>query len=163
MTGNSEHETSAPNLTDMAKSFFVEQDECFARAEAIRLANKTALFDALAATGIGRAIVTFDGCGDSGQIEDITFYIGDDVVPAPATEPIWIVSSSWGSEDRPATQMTIEQALEHLAYDFLSQTHSGWENDDGAYGAFVFNTADRSILLDHNDRYTAVENHQHVL
>ena len=39
--------------------------------------NKAALFDALAAEGITSVVVTFDGSGDSGQIEEITAFSGE--------------------------------------------------------------------------------------
>jgi hypothetical protein len=32
----------------------------------------------------------------------------------------------------------------------------GWENNDGAFGTFVFDVADRTITLEHNERYTEV-------
>jgi hypothetical protein len=49
-----------------------QQERAYARiASEVFAANKTALFDALAAAGITTVIVNFDGCGDSGQIETI--------------------------------------------------------------------------------------------
>jgi hypothetical protein len=40
-----------------------------------------------------------------------------------------------------------------MAYDLLEQTHSGWEDGDGAFGRFVFAFADHSITLEFNERY----------
>ena len=48
-----------------------------------------------------------------------------------------------------------------VAYDFLSETHGGWENNDGAYGEFSFDVAARTITLDYNERYTATEFYSH--
>ena len=60
-----------------------QQERELARiASEVLLANKTALFDALAAAGITTVIVNFDGCGDSGQIEMIEARAGDDDHPA---------------------------------------------------------------------------------
>ena len=39
--------------------------------------NKVALFAALQAAGIQSIVVTFDGCGDSGQIESLSAYTAD--------------------------------------------------------------------------------------
>jgi len=61
-------------------------------------ANKTALFDALAASGVTVVLVTFDGCGDSGQIEDIEVKAGDSVVAIPSGE-IEIASAEWGQAE----------------------------------------------------------------
>ena len=60
------------------------------------LANKAALFDALAASGITTVLVNFDGCGDSGQIEMIEARTGDDDCALPAVE-VEIASANWGS------------------------------------------------------------------
>jgi hypothetical protein len=42
--------------------------------------NQRIIFDALAALGIKRLEVIFDGCGDSGQIENITVISGPKVL-----------------------------------------------------------------------------------
>jgi len=152
-----------PETIDIAAivaSYFTEQAERNRRAEELRPANKTALFDALAAAGITQVVVTFDGCGDSGQIEQIDARSGDDTVPLPPDE-IMICSVAWGDPGFVARTMTVEQAIEQLAYDFLSETHGGWENDDGAYGEFTFDVATRSISLDYNERFTSSEYYGH--
>ena len=141
---------------DMAASvarFFTERDERNRRAEAVRPDNKTALFDALAAAGITLVTVTFDGSGDSGQIEDITAQSDDRTVDLPQGE-ITIAKLT-------AISMSVEAAIEQLAYDFLSEAHGGWENNDGAYGEFSFDVAARTITLDYNERYTATEFYSH--
>lgn len=152
-----------PETIDIAAivaSYFTEQAERNRRAGELRPANKTALFDALAAAGITQVVVTFDGCGDSGQIEEIDARSEDDMVPLPPDE-IMICSAAWGDPGFVARTMTVEQAIEQLAYDFLSETHGGWENDDGAYGEFTFDVATRSISLDYNERFTSSEYYGH--
>ena len=52
-------------------------------AEVLLLRNKAVLFDALAAAGIETVIVTFDGYGDSGQIENIDTGAGEEPTPLP--------------------------------------------------------------------------------
>jgi hypothetical protein len=140
--------------------FFAEGDERNRRAEAVRPDNKTALFDALAAAGITLVTVTFDGSGDSGQIEDITAQSDDRTVDLPQGE-ITIATVAWGTDKVTAISMGVEAAIEQLAYDFLSETHGGWENNDGAYGEFSFDVAARTITLDYNERYTATEFYSH--
>ena len=56
--------------------------------------NRAALFDALAAAGITLIVVTFDGYGDSGQIENIEAKAGDAVVGMPAGE-VEIAEANW--------------------------------------------------------------------
>lgn len=131
------------------------------RSESVHPANKKALFDALAAAKITQVIVTFDGYGDSGQVEDISALSGGETVDLPTGE-INIARAVWGREDITESTMSVEDAVEQLAYDFLSETHPGWENNDGAYGEFTFDVETETITLDHNERYTATESYEHT-
>jgi len=130
------------------------------RAYAVLEGNKKALFSILAEHGITAVIVNFDGYGDSGQIEDITAQAGDVAVELP-DERIEILRPGWDSPDIERQTHTVREAIEALSYDFLAQTHCGWENNDGAYGDFTFNVTEGSITLDYNERYTASENYSH--
>ena len=56
--------------------------------------NQAALFEALAAAGITLIVVTFDGYGGSGQIENIEAKAGDAVVAMPAGE-VEIAEAIW--------------------------------------------------------------------
>ncbi len=123
--------------------------------------NQAALFDALAAAGVALIFVTFDGYGDSGQIENIEAKAGDAVVAMPAGEVV-IAEAIWDQPGPSHSTVSIADAIERLAYDLLEQTHCGWENNDGAYGDFTFDAAERTITLDYNERYTASEYSQHV-
>ena len=115
----------------------------------------------LAASGVTVVVVTFDGYGDSGQIENIQAKAGDEVAALPSGE-IEIVSANWGEDALDRTTMTVRDAIERLAYDFLQEAHDGWENSDGAYGDFTFDVAERTITLDYNERYIQSEYSQHV-
>jgi hypothetical protein len=130
------------------------------RACAVLDGNKTALFGILAEHGITAVIVNFDGYGDSGQIEDITAQTGSVTVELP-DERIEIFRPVWDSPDIERETHTVREAIEALSYDFLAQTHCGWENNDGAYGDFTFDVTEGSITLDYNERYTASENYSH--
>lgn len=55
-------------------------------ADEARPANKAAILAALAAAGITSVVVTFDGSGDSGQIEGVDARIGDTATELPATD-----------------------------------------------------------------------------
>jgi hypothetical protein len=123
--------------------------------------NKTALFDALAAAGVTHAVVSFDGYGDSGQIENVEVKAGDTLVAMPEGT-VQIAEAVWGKPEPARTAVSIAEVIERLVYDFLTETHCGWENNDGAYGDFTFNVAERTITLDYNERYTASDYSQHV-
>jgi len=105
--------------------------------------------------------VTFDGYGDSGQIENIEAKAGDEIVTLPAGT-ILIARPVWGSNDIDRQSLSIHDAIEALVYGFLGRTHDGWENSDGAYGDFTFDVADRTITLDYNERRMESDYSQHV-
>ena len=56
----------------------------------------------------------------------------------------------------------MKEAIERLAYDFLEETHGGWENNEGAYGNFLFDVTERTITLNYNERIETSEYTQHV-
>ena len=122
--------------------------------------NKAAVFDALAASGITSVTVTFDGEGDSGQIQEIAAYVAGNPHPLPDVA-IEIQQAPWGGGKLDSSHGPLRDAVETLCYDFLSQEHGGWENNDGAYGEFIFNVAERTVELEFNGRYTDVATTSH--
>ncbi len=155
----------APIGTVAAPSFaeiFAQQSERLAKRAALRPANKERLFDGLSAAGITHVTVVFDGSGDSGQVESITAWAGETAVDLPAAEIAYAALTS----DEPEIeirQLPLAEVVEQLAYDFLSDTHGGWENNEGAYGEFCFDAAARSIHLEFNERFTSSELFTHEL
>jgi hypothetical protein len=139
----------------------VKQREYDRLAAELLAVNKTALFTALAAAGIEIVTVTFDGYGDSGQIEAIESSVGDAHRDLPAVH-IELARHDWGSPDVHRHHHTVQEAIETLVFALLGEAHGGWENNDGAYGDFTFDVAKRTITLDYNERLTASEYSQHV-
>jgi hypothetical protein len=123
--------------------------------------NKATLFDALSAASITAVVVSFDGYGDEGQIRNIEVKAGEQVVAMPA-EHIELARAVWDKTAPECSIVSITDAIEHFVYVLLDRTHCGWENNDGAYGDFIFDVAARTITLDYNERYTSSENFQHV-
>jgi hypothetical protein len=123
--------------------------------------NCAAVFAALAEAGVTHLIITFDGYGDSGQIEDIETKAGDETVDLPPTDVEWTAPVSDGSEPK-RSRLALREAIENIVYDCLEETHGGWEIDEGSFGDLTFTVAERTITLDYNGRYTASEYSQHV-
>lgn len=122
--------------------------------------NKAALFDALATAGITSVLVTFDGVGDSGQIESIDAMIDDTPAELPCVE-VEIATPAWDGFGLDRRTCALPEAIETLAYAFLEETHGGWENNEGAFGEFTFEVAERTIALDYNERIETSEYHGH--
>jgi hypothetical protein len=120
--------------------------------------NKPVVFDALAAAGLTLVEIEFDGEGDSGQIEGIYAYAGDARAELPESS-ITLHEARQG--DPKTTTVRLHEAIETLCYDYLSQTHGGWENNEGAYGIFRFEVSNRSIRLDFNQRFSDSTHHTH--
>ena len=123
-------------------------------------ANKAALFDALAAAGITSVLVTFDGSGDSGQIEDVDATTDGAPAVMPAVD-VAIATPAWDGSGLDRRTLPLAEAIEQLAYDFLEEVHGGWENNEGAFGEFTFDVGERTIRLDYNERIDTSEYHGH--
>ena len=124
-----------------------------------RARNKAIVFAALAKAGIHRVTVEYDGSGDSGQIDTIEAWdAGNDRMPLPFEPRIQFVPENPGS---PPAEYSLEAAIETVAWDYLYDLHCGWENNDGAYGTFVFDVPARTLTLEHNERYTEVSTTTH--
>ena len=144
-----------PSSIDMA-AIFAAHAERRAQIEVLRPGNKDRLFDALTTAGITHVTVSFDGAGDSGQIESIDAKSGDNAIDFPSAE-IPYAALTWDNPEVEMRNLSLEDVVEQLAYDFLSDAHGGWENNDGAYGEFCFDAAARCIHLEFNERFTSSE------
>ena len=123
-------------------------------------ANKQIILDSLAANGFTRVSVTFDGEGDSGQIDNLAGFVGDVLTKLPDVK-ITLQSARWGDDKITTSDKSLAEGIEHLCYDFLEQEHGGWENNDGACGEFTLNVAERTVELEFHGRYTDVYTSTH--
>jgi hypothetical protein len=118
----------------------------------VRIRNKAIVFAALAEAGMHRVTADYDGSGDSGQIENVEAWdAGNERLPFPSDRRIQLVSEN---PDRPCAEHNLEAAVESVAWDYLDDLYRGWENNDGAFGIFVFDVPRRTLTLEHNERYT---------
>lgn len=160
MTDTQKPDAPAQDINARIADVLAECEAHDRRAAALLPANKAALFDALAAAEITTVTLTFDGYGDSGQIEDVTAQEGDAIVDLP-TAQIFLLSAEWNMDAVSTAPVEIAAAIEQLCYDLLQHSHPGWKKNDGAYSEFVFEVAARTITLDHTERYTAIESYSH--
>lgn len=155
-------DTSAPVPSFDATAWLAQELARKNLRDSIRPENKAVLFEALGQAGVTTVFVEFDGYGDSGQIEDISAHAGPDIaVDLPACN-VEIARVEYRSLEIVRETFTVKEAIERLTYDFLEETHSGWEDSQGAYGDFLFDVAKRTIMLNYNERIEASEYTQHV-
>ncbi len=154
-------DTSMP-VSALDPTSWLAQEQAFAKlCESIRSENKAAVFDALAQAGITRVEVTFDGYADSGQIEGVAAKAGDKDTALPAVS-VELAHAEWGSSGIVRVTHPMPQAIEQLAYDFLEETHNGWQDNHGAYGDFLFDVAERTITLNYYERIETFQYTEHT-
>ena len=92
-------------------------------------------------------VVTFDGCGDSGQIEDMDFQFNNDPpLKHPATRSVGVFDVREGFEHHEGKwqpiikqkELTLADALEIITYDILNTNISGWEINEGTSGTVTY-------------------------
>ena len=86
----------------------------------------------LLVAGAVKVIGAYDGCGDSGQIDSLLLLRAN------------------------GTTVPMEEAqqaqIEGLFYDLLEVRHGGWENNDGAYGEFIWELNNDVLTHQHFER-----------
>ena len=94
-----------PSTIDLA-SIFAAHAERQTRIDALRPGNKDRLFDGLTTAGITHVTVTFDGAGDSGQIESIGAWSSETAVEFPETE-IEYAALTWDDPEIEMRQLEV--------------------------------------------------------
>jgi hypothetical protein len=120
--------------------------------------NKTAILASLAAAGVTIVTATYDGYGDSGQFEEFNATLSNDT-----TIPLDKVEGTVTTDDPSDEVRPLAEAMEAYCYDLLEVLHDGYENNEGAYGEFVFDVAAGTVKLTHSDRFIEVETTEHEL
>ena len=126
----------------------------------IREKNKKSVVAFMQANGIERAVIEFDGSGDSGQTEPAVIIPNSkqELVYEEITFITFSQCFSGGKWNVKATekQASVEEALEDLAYCALEKNHGGWEINEGAYGEITIE-ADGSARIEYNQRIETIE------
>ena len=123
--------------------------------------NKATIFAALTAASVTLVTVTLDGGGDSGQIQEVLAQAGDAIAQIPDTQ-IEMHRASWNIGKLDVSKTSLRDAIEEICFDYLSQQHGGWENNDGGKGDFTFHVEDERIELDFNQFFTDSTNYSHT-
>lgn len=116
--------------------------------------------------GISTIVVTYDGCGDEGQIHNIVLQgpAADDDGTAPELPMPDVPCTSWSVPfrgDAFEVDTTFAQAIDDLGLEMLAQKHNGWENGEGAFGELTIDIAERKAILEHSIRIIETETFTH--
>jgi hypothetical protein len=94
------------------------------------------LFDTLKMYGITLIKVQYSGSGDSGQTDDI------DITPEKRHEML---------DEKMESGKTIREALDEFAWKGIEDNESGFYNNEGGYGEIIFDVAERTVKMEHNN------------
>jgi hypothetical protein len=131
-----------------------------ARSTALRAGNKQALLAALAAAGVANLTVSFDGYGDSGQIESVDARRAEgSEVPLSNSVTVQFRAADWDAEEAKERILPLDEAVEWFVYEMLGGLHGGWEINDGAFGTVTVDVVAATITLDMNTRFIGSEQH----
>ena len=120
---------------------------------------KAVILPRLQEAGIARVEIRFDGCGDSGAVEECECL--DAAGAAIACPDITLQEGEADKADGAGSKepQTLGEALEQLTYLALERHHPGWEINDGACGELVIDVAEATFVLDCSLRFTATDDH----
>ena len=94
------------------------------------------LFDFLKALGIQVLKVHYSGSGDSGQTDDMT------TIPAKLSELL---------DEKLNQKETLRSYLDTFTWEKIEDEESGFYNNEGGYGEIIFDVAERTIKMEHNN------------
>lgn len=95
--------------------------------------TKAELLAKLKAYKVKTAQAHYDGSGDSGEVEEVTFL--DDA-----------------GADVPNVPKELNEAVDAMACNYLNEKGIDWYNNDGGYGDFYIDVDDAKVRLDHEER-----------
>lgn len=131
--------------------------EFLAREKAERkrfAAVKARLCKALKEQGIASVTIEYDGEGDSGQIGDIAARSSDNK-PLDIEAPITLAIHK---PKTPTRYASLSDALDDFAWTVLQFYHGGFQDNEGGFGTLTIHVSDGKVTIDHNNRFTDVEN-----
>ena len=136
--------------------------------------NKAALIEAVKSSKLTRIEVEFSGGGDSGQIDEVRYFVGKKQPDDVDTLKKRLVqqgqisdTTTWDAEKEEwvstTKSPTLEELVEQICYDLLAANHGGWEINEGSYGEFVFSFGEgNKVDLTFNQRVESVETSEEV-
>lgn len=135
--------------------------------------NNARIFGALAKHGVATVKVSYDGSGDSGQLNHPTFHNKDDEEIHPDLGDATYYRRLPGRYDLKANRLladtfekvpraTLESVIENVCWDLLQKEHGGWEINEGGQGEFTFDVEERTLSLHHEDNIVEVQVSEHT-
>lgn len=116
----------------------IEQRREQRRAE--NTVERAALLDLVRAAGITEITASYDGWGDSGNVDDVEMQPAEKAAVATAE---------------------MKTRLQGFIWDIVYSLHPGFENNEGGQGEFTWRIAEDEIDISHGDNYTEISYTEH--
>ncbi len=111
--------------------------------------NLALIIETMQASGIDEITARFNGEGDNGMVEEIITSPPDIPLTQRIIEGLQTISGgppySPDAERTALGPMDLDDAIDRYCMDYLFLEHSGWELDDGSFGAFKITPAGAEI------------------
>ena len=117
------------------------------QAELVKI--KATLLTQLRRAKVAQAVIEYDGEGDSGQIESVL--LRDAANEFMANKPLSVRAQATLSQLDIKSE-TLTGALEDYAWELLSIHHSGFQDNEGAFGTITVDVALGTVLIEHSAR-----------
>ena len=154
----------------------MNMNECASREHEALKERRRLLTEKLKPLGVVRVEVEYDGCGDSGDIQEVRALLkgtraekerpanldGQSVTVEHFESVYNAERQDWDRKPYQAT-VPLKEALSDFALDFLSFLGIDWYNNEGGYGTVVLSVADGEAKAEHNYRIESSEYEEHAL
>ncbi len=154
----------------------MNMNECASREHEALKERRRLLAEKLKPLGVVRVEVEYDGCGDSGDIQEVRAVkkgsrsekeqpanLDGQSVTVERFESVYdAAKQSWDRKPYQAT-VALKEALSDFALDFLSFLGIDWYNSEGGYGTIVLDVEAGEAKAEHNYRIESSEYSEHVL
>ena len=127
--------------------------------------EKTTLLTQLNLLGAKKVVVTFQGGGDDGQIEEVFMTDNNNAYIDIPNDMIAWTTLTYGDQQSEQRQTKLVDALEDLCSRALDNTGLDWYNNDGGQGNLEINFKDNppSIKLNVGINHTTTDDYQYDL
>lgn len=156
-----EESNAIHEMLGIEQAIYTEVDEI--SADDYHLLNLGRVIPVLQRHNVARVEVYFDGSGDSGCIEHVTFYGADKNMMSDPQEEVSIRYVARRFENGHWVREVCDEhkrltdAINDIVDDWLSSTSVDWYNDDGGFGHCIIDVEKGELELDVSVRFTETE------
>lgn len=122
--------------------------------------NRKNLMQLLQKHAITSILIEFNGSDDEGGIQAVTISKDGATIDMPDERTVYVMAQWAEMESR---ETSLLELAESVAMDAITLCHSGWENNEGAFGNIVIDPAEDMIAIEHNNRLLSYETFNHSL